>query len=176
MKSTIPLPHALESVKLKVLIRIFQQEDLPGVTRLDRNVGGKDRTKYYERKLQHLSNKDQIRTSLVAEVDGNLVGFLMGYIYYGEYGIPENSASIDTILVHPEFRGRTIGEQLLRTFVSQMRALGVDRIYTLVDWSDTGLSGFFAKCGFRPSPKMNLELDVREASENSNLEMVSEYL
>jgi ribosomal protein S18 acetylase RimI-like enzyme len=153
-----------------LLIRTFQREDLAAVVRVDQLVSGKNRAKYYERKLQHLENKDQIQTSLVAEVGGHIVGFLMGYIYYGEYGIPESSASIDTILVHPDFRSRGIGERLLRTFGSLMQALGVNRIYTLVDWNDHNLSRFFAKSGFLPSSKLNLELDVSDFPRDINLE------
>ncbi|MBI4482973.1 MAG: GNAT family N-acetyltransferase [Acidobacteria bacterium] len=156
--------------RAKIEIRVFAKEDLEQVVRVDRKITGRDHSKYYERKLQHLRNKDQINTCQVAVLDGQIVGFLMGYVYYGEYGIPESTASIDTLGVAEAFRGQGIAQRLFEHFARNMKALGVEKIYTLVDWSQWDLLGTFQAWGFSPSSMLNLEKDLRPYMPDVNLE------
>lgn len=81
----------------------------------------------------------------------------MGNIYTGEFGIPQTTASLDTIGIDPEYGKQGIGNLLFEEFVSNVRAAGVENIQTLVDWNDQQLLTFFNKCGFMPSRTLNLE-------------------
>ena len=99
-------------------------------------------------------------TSLVAEVGGRVAGFIMGSVYLGEFGIPETIASIDTIGVDPEFQRQGVAGYMLEEFKTTVRKAGVDKIHTLVNWTDTDLLGFFADRGFVAANTLNLKLDV----------------
>jgi len=73
------------------------------VVGIDEKVLKASRPEYYELKFEMLfKSKDYLPASLVAEKDdGTLVGFVMGRIYMGEYGIFQEEATLDTIGVDP---------------------------------------------------------------------------
>jgi ribosomal protein S18 acetylase RimI-like enzyme len=111
-------------------------------------------------KFEKLFNsKDYLPTSLVAEgEDGTLAGFIMGELYMGEYGIFQEEATLDTIGVDPDCQHKGIGEQLINEFLDHLRALGVQKINTLVDRNDSKLMHFFSANQFSPSKTIiNLE-------------------
>ena len=95
-------------------MRVMKRDDIDAVVAIDTLVSKQQRREYYLRKIESVvSNPHNINTSLVAELDGKIVGFIMGDVYFGEFGIPETSATIDTIGVHPDHRRRGIGAHLL---------------------------------------------------------------
>lgn len=141
--------------------RVMKREDLDAVTAIDALISKQQRRQYYERKLEGIINSPHnINTSLVAEVDGKVVGFIMGDVYFGEYGIPETSATIDTIGVHPDCQNRGVAHDLMDQFLTNMKGVGVGRVYTLVNWNDFSLERFFASHKFQPSRRVNLELQL----------------
>lgn len=97
-------------------------------------------------------------TSMVAEVEGRGVGFVMGDIYLGEYGIPSTGATINTIGIHPDFQRTGIGRVLMKAATNHLKEAGVAKISTLVEWDDANMVPFFSAFGFYPSPKINLEM------------------
>ena len=142
-------------------MRVMRGADLDAIVAIDRKVSGQDRREYYERKAAVLLDKKHtINSSLVAELDGKVVGFIMGDIYFGEFGIPDTSATIDTLGVDPTVQNRGVASELLDQFVMNMKAAGVNKIYTLVNWSDFSLEHFFSHHKFVPSKLINLELTL----------------
>lgn len=142
-------------------MRVMKREDLDGVVAIDKLVSRQERRHYFERKIESVTNNPHnINTSLVAEVDGKLVGFIMGDVYFGEYGVPETSATIDTIGVHPDFQNRGVAHDLMDQFLTNMKGVGVSRVYTMVNWNDFTLERFFAGHKFHPSRRINLELQL----------------
>ncbi|RMG92296.1 MAG: GNAT family N-acetyltransferase [Candidatus Dadabacteria bacterium] len=146
---------------LEVTVRLMRPEDLDAVVAIDERITGNRRDEYYRHRFEVAGLKEaQINASLVAEADGRIVGFLMGTLFFGEFGIPENSAVVDTLGVDPAFQDRGVGGALFDQFRANMRAAGVERIYTLVDWKDFGLLKFFGHMGFVPSQRLSLEYPV----------------
>jgi len=142
----------------KFEIRIMKESDLQAIIDIDAKVTGARRGEYYERKVASmLDKKASIATSLVADYDGRVIGFVMGNIFTGEFGIPQTTASLDTIGTDPEYAKQGIGTLLMEEFVRHVRAAGVKDIQTLVDWNDAQLLRFFNKAGFIPSKTLNLE-------------------
>lgn len=144
----------------QIQIRPMREEDLEEITSIDNMYFGMARPEYYKEKLSTATKGAGINTSLVAEVEGKLVGFVMGQLYTGEFGIPETTANLDTIGVHPMIGGKGVAGRLLEQFRVQMRKLGVTTIHTLVNWSDKNLLLFFHREGFVPSERLSLELTV----------------
>ncbi len=64
---------------------------------------------------------------LLFEVDGCLVGAVLGSLHYGEFGLPQPIAVLDTILVDPGHARHGVGTVLLDQFVKNLRALGIER-------------------------------------------------
>ena len=145
--------------KSTIRIRLMKAGDFDAVVGIDRKVLQPSRPEYYELKFEKLfKSKDYLPVSLVAEEEnGMVVGFVMGELYMGEYGIFQEAATLTTIGVDPDYQHKGIGEQLIDEFVAHLRKVGVEKINTLVDWNDTKLINFFSANHFRPSKAINLE-------------------
>jgi predicted N-acetyltransferase YhbS len=144
----------------EAIIRPMRPSDLDGVVALDRSVTGEDRSAFYRRKLRMLDGPDAVNMCLTAELDGIVVGFVMGDMFFGEYGVPEATAAIDSIGVHQSYQDRGIGTALFAQFRSNLKALNVHTCYALVEWGDWELAKFLEKEGFAPSNRLNLEIKL----------------
>ena len=78
------------------VIRTIVPSDLDRVVEIDIKVLGKPRPEYWEMKLELVGKRSQI-SSLVAEFNGKVIGFIIGGASRWEYGVPENIGWIDTI-------------------------------------------------------------------------------
>jgi ribosomal protein S18 acetylase RimI-like enzyme len=117
------------------------------------------RPEYYRLRFEKLfQSKDYLPASLVAEdADGTVVGFIMGELFIGEYGISREKATLDTIGVDPNYQHRGIGKILINEFMDHLRTLGVQKVNTLVDWNDSKLIQFFSANQFSLSKTINLD-------------------
>lgn len=148
-------PDALVSVT----VRALRRTDLDRLVRIDQALGGRNRTLWFEQKLGR-ALESPIQVSLGAEVDGALVGALLGSVHYGEFGVPEPIAVLDTILVDPAFSGRGIGRAMLDQLLLNLGALRIDRLRTEVAWNEQELIGFLGRSGFAPVPRLVLERTI----------------
>ncbi len=141
-----------------VTVRLLTLADAPRLVRMDQAITGRNRAAWYEGKLKRALKESDVQISLGAEVDGFLVGALLGSLHYGEFGQPEPIAVLDTILVDPGFARRGIGSSLLENLTRNLRALGIDRLRTEVAWDEHDLGRFLGLRGFAPAPRLVLEL------------------
>lgn len=142
----------------QITIRPMKEDDLEAIVAIDTVYLGSDRLDYYKEKLVAATKGAGINTSLVAEFEGEIVGFMIGALYKGEFGIPETTATLHTIGVLPVAAGKGIATKLLQQFRNQVKKLGVGTIHTVVDWNDGNLLLFFQRSGFVPSSRLSLEL------------------
>lgn len=145
-------------MSVDVTIRLLKAEDIDSLVALDCKITGVRRHEYYRDRVAAAAKHDaQLNSSLVALAEGRIVGFLMGTLFFGECGIPESSAFVDTLGVDPEYQDRGVGGALFEQFRANMRAAQVESIYTFVDWKEFGLLKFFGRMGFEPSRRISLE-------------------
>ena len=142
-----------------IKIRLMTVDDFDALVRIDEKVLKVSRSDYYKVKFERaVQSPDYLPTSLVAEAaDGTVVGFIMGELYIGEYGISQEKATLDTIGVDPDCQNKGVGKLLIDEFIEHLKTLGVQKINTLVDESDTRLTHFFNANHFSPSRTINLE-------------------
>ena len=140
-----------------VTVRDLRAADLAGIVRIDRASTGRARHEYYEAKVRAALTEAKLRTSLVAELDDHVVGFLLARVHYGEFGHAEPVAVIDSLGVDPEYRKRHVGQALMRQLTMNLGALRVERVETQVDGTQLDLLAFLARSGFRPAPRVCLE-------------------
>ncbi len=143
-----------------IVVRNLQPEDLEAVIRLDAKVTGRRREEYFGIKLDQNLAETGIKVSLAAESEGCFCGFLLARVYYGEFGLPEASAVLDTLAVDPGFQGQGVGTALIHKLRMLLNGLGVGRLQTEVSWDAPELLGFFQRQGFRPAERFCLDLDV----------------
>ncbi|MGH2570157.1 MAG: GNAT family N-acetyltransferase [bacterium] len=143
-----------------VAVRRLRPADLDAVVLLDAKNTGRTRDAYFKVKLEQNLAETGIQVSLAAELQGAFVGFLLARVFYGEFGMPEPVAVLETFGVHPDFRGLGVGSALLGQLRTNLRGLGIPRLRTDVGWDDQDLLGFFHHEGFRPALIFCLELDL----------------
>jgi len=103
-------------------IRALTEKDLDAVVEIDRKVLGKPRYEYWKRKIGYADIYP--RPALVAEIDGDVVGFILGYVSGWEFGVPDTVGWIDTIGVDPDYQHRGIGKRLFKELVENFKRTG----------------------------------------------------
>jgi len=141
------------------VIRTMTPSDLDRIVEIDIKILGKQRPEYWETKLELADKRPQI-SSLVAELDDKVVGFIIGGVSKWEYGVPENIAWIDTIGVDPAYQRKGIAKILFTEMTNNLKKVGVDTIITFVTRRDPMLLNFFNSLGFQKGDMINLELDI----------------
>jgi ribosomal protein S18 acetylase RimI-like enzyme len=135
----------------RIPVRSMAAGDLLALVEIDSRITGRERVKYFERKLQDALSESDVRVSLVAELDGVAVGFIMARVDLGEFGRVDTTAVLDTIGVHPDYQHRGVGQALISQLLMNLGTLRVENLRTEVDWNDRALLGYLDRCGFRPS-------------------------
>jgi ribosomal protein S18 acetylase RimI-like enzyme len=159
-----PEPGTLDTDR--IVVRIMREPDLESIVRIDAAAAGRRRPEYFGLMLRRSVSASDLQVSLVAELDGRPAGFVIGSLYYGEFGVVEPAATIDAIGVDPAARGRRVGKALMRQFRLNVGALGIATIRTEVSWDDLDLLAFFRSEGFAPAGRLCLErrVDPTEAA------------
>ena len=141
-------------------IRPLTFVDLDAIVEIDRKVLGKARQDFWKKKIE-LPNARYPFSGLVAELEGKVIGFIMGEMSGWEFGVPETVGWISTIGVDPDYQHRGVARKLSEEFVRNLKGVGVSIVYTLVNWSDWDLLKFFRAMGFtRGGEMINLELKI----------------
>jgi ribosomal protein S18 acetylase RimI-like enzyme len=148
------------STEREVVVRRLRPQDLDAVIALDAKVTGRKRDEYFKLKLKQALADTGIEVSLAAEVEGVFAGFLLARVYYGEFGALEPFAVLDTLGVHPDFRGRGVGSALIDQLRTNLLGLGIPRLQTEVAWENLEILTFFHHEGFRPAARFCLDLDL----------------
>jgi GNAT superfamily N-acetyltransferase len=149
-----------EHTELDLVVRNLTRDDLPALVRMDQQITGRTRQKWYEGRLDRALRESDVKISLGAERDGMLLGAMLGTLQYGEFGQPEPLAVLDTVLVHREFSRQGIASALFEQLVKNLQALRIEQLRTEVAWDDHELMGFFGRKGFAPIPRLVLEVDL----------------
>lgn len=108
---------------------------------------------------------EDVQEFYVAEVDGVVVGCGALHVLW------EDLAEVRTLAVDKEFRGRGIGDLLLRRLLQQARHLGVSRVFCL-----TFEVAFFSRHGFTEIDGAPVSHEVYEQLLESYDEGVAEFL
>lgn len=156
----VPKIETIEESVSPFLIRQLNEGDLPALIALDAKASGRPRTAFLTGKFAACVRQPGLNTSLAAEADGRIVGFLMGHVFFGEFGVPMSRAVLDVIGVQPEFRRSGAARALVAQYAKNVTALRVEALDTLVPWDRFDLLGFFKSLGFRPSRSVDLEWDL----------------
>jgi ribosomal protein S18 acetylase RimI-like enzyme len=140
----------------RVPVRTLEVTDLQAVVNIDRRITGRDRTPYYRHKFDEVLNESGIRLSMIAASGGTAAGFIMARVDYGEFGMAESEAVMDTIGIDPGLKGSGIASALLSVLLGNLWSLRVDTVRTELSWNDYQLMSFLEARGFRPAQRITL--------------------
>ena len=143
----------------EVSIRTMRQTDLSIVVELDAHVFGSARPAYFERRLVVLdsANAQTRAIFLVAVYQDQVIGFVMGTLAYGEFGLTQVTAILDSIAVYPGYQHQGIGQKLTEAFMQESARHGASSVYTLVNWDNWTLLKVFHALGFELASTIPLE-------------------
>jgi ribosomal protein S18 acetylase RimI-like enzyme len=133
-----------------VSIRPLDELDISAIVRIDEKIIGAYRPEVWERRIGYYLRRDP-ETSVVAEADGRVVGFMLGEVRSGEFGLEEPTGWVEVLGVDPDCRGRAVGRRMAEAILEHFRERGAHSVRTLVDEENGELSGFFSSLGFQPS-------------------------
>lgn len=135
-------------------IRPLDELDVTGIAAIDEKIGGSYRPEVWEGRCGYYIRRDP-EGSFVAEAgsgaDGRIVGFMLGEVRSGEFGLEEPTGWIEVLGVDPDFRGQAVGRRLADAMLGHFRERGATRVQTLVDEDREDIRSFFASIGFEPS-------------------------
>src|SRR3989442_13433810 len=104
--------------------------DVEAVCRIDGRITARCRPEVWEQRIAYYIRRDP-DSSQVAEVDGRVVGFMLGEVRGGEFGLDEPTGWVEFFGVDPSARekgiGRGLSAALLRHF-KENAALGAGTI------------------------------------------------
>ncbi|MBU4373365.1 MAG: ribosomal protein S18-alanine N-acetyltransferase [Euryarchaeota archaeon] len=121
-----------------IIIRKFQPPDFQWVIDIERKVFDEHDPYLY---MQFYETYPE--TFLVAEINGIVVGYAAGFL--ASLGV----GRIFSLAVHPAYRNRRVGSNLLKEIINTFRALGVLEIILEVRSSNTKAKRFYKRHGFR---------------------------
>jgi ribosomal protein S18 acetylase RimI-like enzyme len=134
-----------------VRIRPLDELDISDIVAIDEKISGRYRPEAWERQIGYYLRRDP-ESSVVAEVDGKVAGFMLGEVRSGEFGLEEPTGWIEVLGVDPAYRGKAIGRNLAEAILEHFRRRGAHSVRTLVDEeTQADIRRFFSALGFEPS-------------------------
>ncbi|MCH9647706.1 MAG: GNAT family N-acetyltransferase [Deltaproteobacteria bacterium] len=134
-----------------ILIRPLSEVDIGDIVEIDEKQGGIYRPEVWEQRVGYYLRRDP-EISVVASLEDRVIGFMLGEVRSGEFGLEESTGWIEVLGVDPEFRGQSIGRRLGEQILERIKNRGATTVRTLVDAGQEDLSGFFLALGFEPAP------------------------
>lgn len=135
----------------EVRIRPLDELDIDDIVSIDEKIGGEYRPEVWERRIGYYLRRDP-EAPVVAEVDGLVIGFMLGEVRSGEFGLEEPTGWIEVLGVDPDHQGKAAGRRMAEAMLAHFKEKGAVKVRTLVDERMGGhLIGFFTSLGFEPS-------------------------
>jgi ribosomal protein S18 acetylase RimI-like enzyme len=135
----------------EIRIRPLDELDISDIVAVDEKLSGRYRPEVRERQIGYYLRRDP-DASFLAEAGGRVVGFMLGEVRSGEFGLEEPTGWIEVLGVDPEHQGKAIGRRLAEAVLEHFRQRGAHAVRTLVDEEkQDDIRGFFHSLGFAPS-------------------------
>jgi ribosomal protein S18 acetylase RimI-like enzyme len=140
----------------KVSFHALTSSHIEGIVEIDHKILGRRRQSFWKKKVRP-AEPNNLPTGIVAQLNNQVIGFILGGVSGGEFRVPASVGWVDTIGVDPKYQKRGVARALVQELIKNFRNAGVKNIYTLVNWSDWDLLQFFRRMGFTRGDMINLE-------------------
>jgi len=107
------------------------------------------------KRIVEKSSQSETDASFVAEHQGVVVGYMIGSVLNGGFGI-QKAVWITMLGVNPQYMGHGVGRCLANAIFGFSKEKGIKNIYTSVRWDSSDLLSFFKTLNFGRSEFINL--------------------
>ena len=145
-----------------LVIRTIDELDIEEIAGIDERIGGRYRPDVWEKRVFYYLRRDP-EGSFVATAGGKVVGFMLGEVRSGEFGMEEPTGWVEVLGVDPAYQGRSAGRKLAQAMLDHFRERGAQSVRTLVDDTMPQIERFFRSLGFEAAPVKALALDLGAA-------------
>jgi GNAT superfamily N-acetyltransferase len=143
-----------------VVVRPAHRRDLDQVIAIDATVTGVLKRDYWRSVFRrYAETREAGRRFLVAEIDGEIGGFIIGEVRDWEFGSPP-CGWVFAIDVRPDLRLSGIATKLLDAIAATFRREGVPKLRTMLSRDNTLILSFFRSQGMMAAPFIPLEMDL----------------
>lgn len=145
-----------------IVVRAVRRSDLDQVIEIDAIVTGLEKRTYWRSIFRRYGEGDRPeRHFLVAELDGRVVGFLIGEVRDWEFGAPP-CGWVFAINVQPQARLDGIATRMLESLRERFRRSGVRKLRTILARDNNLVLSFFRSQGMTTGRFIPLEMDLDE--------------
>lgn len=137
-------------------IRPVTELDIEAICKIDEVITGKYRPEVWEDRVIYYIRRDP-DSSQVAEVGGAVVGFMLGEVRGGEFGLEEPTGWVEFFGVDPKAREKGVGRALIEALIGGFKRKGAHVARTMVRTEDREIDAFIRRMGFAPAPVTALE-------------------
>ena len=137
-------------------IRPVTELDIEAICKIDEKITGTYRPDAWEDRVMYYIRRDP-DSSQVAEDDGEVVGFMLGEVRGGEFGLEEATGWVEFFGVDPQARQKGVGRSLIEALLAGFRSKGAHVARTMVRAQDKDIDAFIRRSGFTPAPVTALE-------------------
>ena len=166
MYRTVGRTKLWKEASSEVKIRPLSLDNIKDIVRIEKRIEGKlgiineERMEYLREATRYNIERSDPMMSLGAELDENIVGFIIGEIRIWEFGIGEKTGWIRILGVDPDFQRRGIGRKLGEALLEHFERRGIKRIRTMAEWYTGDLISFFKSLGFNMLNMIPLEKEL----------------
>ena len=168
MHRTVGRTKLWKEASAGVKIRPLSLDNIKDIVRIEKRIEGKlgiineERMEYLKEATRYNIERSDPMMSLGAELDENIVGFIIGEIRIWEFGIAEKTGWIRILGVDPDFQRRGIGRKLGEALLEHFERRGIKRVRTMAEWYTGDLISFFKSLGFNMLNMIPLEKELNK--------------
>ena len=123
------------------VVRPLDELDIGSIVRIDERITGIYRPEFWEQRVGYYLRRDPESSRRWRRSTAKVVGFMLGDVRAGEFGLEEPSGWIERFGIDPDHRGRDLGKQMFDAIVAHFRDQGATTVRTLVDAKDDRRGG-----------------------------------
>jgi hypothetical protein len=143
-----------------VHVRPASAEDVPWIVKIDEATTGEAKPGYWRDLYESFSqNRTGCRAFLVAEINGQVVGFISGEVRDFEFGA-ESVGWVFALTVDPAIRVNSIGTQLFDEMCRIFTRAGVRKVRTMIEHDNQLVMAFFRGQGLMVGRFIGMEKNL----------------
>ena len=141
----------------EVRIRPLEERDIARSVEIESAILGSKRSATLRGSLTAYLAKGDRNACLAAEMDGTLVGFLIGEVRTWDFGEDQEVGWIKIVGIDPAHQGKGIGKALGEALLKYFQEREIRTVRTAVDWDAADMIAYFRTLGFERSGHIGLE-------------------